>query len=208
MLTIISITSLHRKNLIKANRLYWFSHIIHIHNIIRPPAHHSTLAWVARCPKKCERLAYPFPQCSHLYLGSCWCTCLTCSFNPLLLTKVRRHFVHAKLLPSCTAEMWWFNVLFHLNVDVQKGQLYEIRVNCVSLWFILPTETHLVALAANCPPVCAAGQPVTTWERHKHYDQFTTVVLEVRNIELSGESGNPQKSITITDRCRKWYTNI
>ena len=61
-----------------------------------------------------------------------------------------------------------------------------MRVYGASFWFILPTETRLVALAANCsvfncPSMCVAGLPVTTWER-KNYGQFTTVVLEVRNI--------------------------
>ena len=58
----------------------------------------------------------------------------------------------------------------------------------VSLWFILPTETHPVAVAANCPPVCAAEQPETTWERHKNYGQITTVVLEVRNIATANRA--------------------
>ena len=38
-----------------------------------------------------------------------------------------------------------------------------------------------MAVAANCPSVCAAGKLVNTWERHKNYGQITTVVLEVRN---------------------------
>ena len=57
-----------------------------------------------------------------------------------------------------------------------------MRVEYVSLWFMLPMETHPVAVAANSPPVCAAEQPETTWERHKNYGQITTVVLEVRKI--------------------------
>ena len=55
-------------------------------------------------------------------------------------------------------------------------------MNCVSLWFMLPTETPTVAVAANCPPVCVAEQSETTWERHKNHGQISTVVLEVRNI--------------------------
>ena len=52
----------------------------------------------------------------------------------------------------------------------------------MSFWFILPTETHPLALAANCPSMCAVGHPETTWERHTNYGQITTVELEVRNI--------------------------
>ena len=57
-----------------------------------------------------------------------------------------------------------------------------MRVYGASLWLILPTETHLAALAARCPPVCVAEQSETTWERHKNYGKCT-MVLEVRNIQ-------------------------
>ena len=76
-----------------------------------------------------------------------------------------------------------------------------MRVYGASFWFILSTETRLVALTANCavfncPPMCVAGQPMVPWER-KNYGQFTTVVLEVRNI-APAKSGSPSTSITIS----------
>ena len=119
--------------------------------------------------------------------------------------------MHANLLPSWTAEIWSFNVYFLLNVDGQKAQLYELRVDGVSFWFILPTETHLAALAANCPSMYVAEEAETTWERHKNYGQFTTA-LEVRNIGPAnggGESGRPSNSITIPGfrQCSKGYIN-
>ena len=134
-------------------------HIVHVF--------HSTPEWEERCLNKGERSAYPFPQCSHLYLGRFLCKCFTCSFNPFLRKNVHRHCVHAKVLPSWTAEMWCCNVDFHLNTAGHNSQLCKIPV-C-----FLP-ETRPVALAVNWPLLCAAvntsaGQPVTTgtWQRHK-----------------------------------------
>ena len=188
------------------NILYWFSHTAYIVH-----AFHSMPAWEEICINRCDRLAYPFTHCSHLYLGTCWCTCLTCSFNPPLLTNVRRHCAYANLLPSWTAEIWHFNVFFHLNVNVQKEQLYEMRVYGASFWFILPTETRLVALTPNCPvfncpPMCVAGQPVTTWERKKLrsvYDSGT------RSAEYS--SGEIGESVNIHHNIRlsfvRWQTS-
>ena len=57
-----------------------------------------------------------------------------------------------------------------------------MRVYGASFWFILPTETHLAALAASCPPVCVAEQSETTCERQKKYGKCT-MVLEVHNIQ-------------------------
>ena len=96
--------------------------------------------------------------------------------------------------------MWFFNVFFHLNVNVQNEQLYEMRVYGRSLWFILPTETRLAALTANCPSMCAVGHPVTTWKRHTNYGQFTAMVLEVQNIV-------PANRVVRHIPCSKGYIN-
>ena len=163
------------------NALLWVNRVLHTEQTCR-----LTPVWSARWSWYCDRIAYPFPHVSHLYLQKLSCLCATCSLRPPVVENESGHLGHGKGLSQCLIPPFLLIPLFPLNGVPEAAHTCRTRSCVCRLPWRFVSATGVPQLPLGPDVKRTAPPPETTWQRYNRNSQLVGSCRTVR-IGLTGK---------------------